>query len=77
MILQLFTRSLSRLSRLCFVSLVVFKTGENDVFSACHYQGFTKNSCFLPEVLAGDVPAEVPGDALGADKGEDLCVIVI
>ena len=33
--------------------------------------------CFLPEVLAGDVPAEVPGDALGADKGEDLCVIVI
>ena len=32
---------------------------------------------FLPEVLAGDVSAEVPGDALGADKGEDLCVIVI
>ena len=35
-------------------------------------------TCFIsPEVLAGDVSAEVPGDALGADKGEDLCVIVI
>ena len=32
---------------------------------------------FLPEVLAGDVSAEVPSDAFGADKSEDLCVIVI
>ena len=31
----------------------------------------------MPEVLACDVPAEVPGDALGADESEDLGVIVI
>ena len=35
------------------------------------------NIIFLPEVLAGDVSAEVPSDAFGADKSEDLCVIVI
>ena len=38
---------------------------------------FIINNVFLPEVLAGDVPAEVPGDALGADKSEYLGVFVI
>ena len=38
---------------------------------------FIINNVFLPEVLAGDVPAEVPCDALGADKGEYLGVIMI
>ena len=30
-----------------------------------------------PELLAGDDPVEVPGDALGAHEGEDLGVLCI
>ena len=30
-----------------------------------------------PELLAGDDPVEVPGDALGAHEGEDLGVLCV
>ena len=30
-----------------------------------------------PEVLADNLPVEVPGDALGADKGEDVGVVMV
>ena len=30
---------------------------------------------YSPKLLAGDVPVEVPGDALGGNEGEDLGVL--
>ena len=30
---------------------------------------------YSPKLLAGDVPVEVPGDALGGHEGEDLGVL--
>ena len=30
-----------------------------------------------PEVLADNLPVEVPSDALGAYEGEDMCVVMV